>query len=122
MPRDVVNVILDRVIDQRDLIDQAQADAATSKARLRAAARKVLAAPNRDAAREAWREAFVALALAETSRHAKTAIAAAHDSLRAEARAVRALGVDRLREIPALHNADVMARRAERKGTADAPA
>ncbi len=116
MPRDVVNVILDRVIDQADLVELAQADAATSKERLHAAARRLLVAGGAPAARDAWRKAFVMLALAEAAKHAKPCIAAARASLRAEVAAVRALGVDRLREIPALKNADVMARRAARKG------
>ncbi len=118
MPTDVVNVILDRVIDQGELIDRAQAEAAGSKERLHAAARRILAMPDRAKARELWRAAFVQLALAETARHAKTAIANAQASLRAEVEAVRAFGSDRLREIPALRSADVMARAAERKGTA----
>jgi hypothetical protein len=121
MPRDVVNVILDRVIDQRELVDQAKAGAATTKERLHLAARRLMAGRDPEAARELWREAFVTLVLAEAARHAKPAIAAARASLKAEVRAVRALGVDRLREIPALRDADVMARRAERKGTDGTP-
>lgn len=119
--RDVVSVILDRVIDQGDLVEQAKGEATTSKARLQAAARKVMAMGDQEAARALWREAFTALVLAESSKHARKAIENARASLRAEVKAVRAVGVDRLKEIPALKNADIMARRAERAGLA-APA
>lgn len=119
--RDVVNVILDRVIDQADLIDRAKEGAAASKARLQVAARRIVAMDDREQARAMWREAFAALVLAEGAKVAREAILNARASLRAEVQAVRALGVDRLREVPALKNADVMARRAERKGLA-APA
>lgn len=118
--RDVVNVILDRVIDQADLIEKAQEGAAASKARLQVAARRVMALPDEAQARQLWREAFAALVLAEGSKHARQAILDARASLKAEVQAVRSLGVDRLREVPALKNADVMARRAERSGLAPA--
>jgi hypothetical protein len=116
MPRDVVNVILDRVIDQRG---SWSAPRPRPRCRRRACARpRAASSPPATSSRRANSGARPSSrSLAETSRHAKAAIAAAHDSLQAECRAVRAFGSHRLREIPALKNADVMARRSERKGT-----
>lgn len=116
MPRDLVNVVLDRVNDQTDLVERALADAGPSVKRLQAALRVVIGAPGTvEQKRQAWRRAFALLVLAESAKALPDAVALARRSLAKEVGLVRSLGTAKVRQIPALRKPDLMRRRAERE-------
>lgn len=118
MPRDLVNVILDRTLDSKDIERAALDQAAASKARLSGAIQQAYRlTSDPEEARQLVRDAFVGLVLAEVARSAPAAMRLAEASLRAEAKAVLAVGVPKARSIPALKKPHLMARASERAGT-----
>jgi hypothetical protein len=116
MARELANVILDRVIEARDLEDAAIARAERTRTRVAGLAGKLSRAPDPDAAEALFVQSFRDFVLAELLRSAPEAFALARKHLAAEARAVLAVGVSELRTMPALTKPDVMARLAERRG------
>lgn len=121
MPKDIIDAILDRVIDSDALVEEALAAAERQRATIRAALRKVMAMQGDvTQKREAWVAAFRELVLATYAPLLPACLALVKSSLKAEARAVRAVGgAHRVKEIPALRKADLMRRRAERKAVTD---
>jgi hypothetical protein len=119
VPKALVNVVLDRVIDARALEELALAHAAGTKERLVGAVHRLLqVGADADEAEAAFVRAFRELVLAEAGRAAPDAMALARRCLVAEAKAAIAVGVTKLRQVPALKKPDVMARLSERAGTA----
>lgn len=116
MPRDVVNAILDRVNDADDLVQDGLAASEPVRRRMKLAVRGVLTlrGVSDDARREAFRRAFVEAVVASVAPKLPDAFALVRRSLREEAKAVRTFGAHRLKEIPALRQADAMKRRAEK--------
>jgi hypothetical protein len=113
LSRDLVNVVLDRVIDQADLIEKAKTGSERARELAKLAVRQAATMPD---GREQFREAFLTLLLAVCATHTQEAVAIGHETLKAEIRALRALPVGALKTIPALRKADVMSRAAERRG------